>query len=243
MLPQQRWRGRRHRVAVGDRSHVPRPHWMGRAAFSRLGRHQRVIILSSICPPLRALDEPDRALDCIVGCIPHPVCCILHAAGTTRRSAPPATRTTTRSTRRRRTTSCSRDGPRTQPSTQPAPRPVHVRAALVGLSDTSYVYDWPGSDRKTVVGPAALPPNNTQDLHAALPWVCVLPPGKLQMLRPDGQHDILGLPCAGHPGQAPPRQRRISADIYPAADRELAAVVVLGAGAAPRRFRRSLWRR
>ena len=51
-----------------------------------------------------------------------------------------------------------------------------LRAPYVRLwSDTSYVYDWPGSMRKTVVGPAASPPNNTQTCTIHFPTCACCP--------------------------------------------------------------------
>lgn len=51
-----------------------------------------------------------------------------------------------------------------------------LRAPYVRLwSDTSYVYDWPGSTRKTVVGPAASPPNTTQTCTLHFPTCACCP--------------------------------------------------------------------
>ena len=47
---------------------------------------------------------------------------------------------------------------------------AQLRSPYVRMwSDTSYVYDWPNSTRKTVVGPMLLPPNTTETCHLNFP--------------------------------------------------------------------------
>jgi hypothetical protein len=67
------------------------------------------------------------------------------------------------------------------PSAYDLVEPLNARRSDLGSplirlwSDTSYVYSWPNSTRKTIVGPAALPPNTSHTCRTLFPACACCP--------------------------------------------------------------------